>query len=340
MVRLGLAIVVTAAALAGPACAEFSADDRKAIATSGLPRTSVAAVKSGMVVAIRNRGSISTAGAVIEGITLQGEVVSSDAAQALGYRSMRSTVNVDCVRRRDLVVKMTVYSERGGKGAAVVRQVPGDWAQPSPDTYLAAVIRNVCGAAPPQMAAAPPLLPVKDAAAISVDRPDRRAASRTLPASLPAEPPLAFLTPEVVGPDQPMSTAVEARRRTAMAQLASAAPELRPAIQPMPAPRPTPSPAKPVAAKPAPAAPVPAKPSNAKPAPGKVAVQIAASSSEALAREALAKVKPRLRPPLSTQVKLVQVDGKTYHRALVTGFASRSEAQAFCGSLKSECFVR
>lgn len=333
MVRLGLTTVVamTAAALAGPASADVAASERKAIAASGLPRTSVVAVKSGMVVAIRDRGTISTAGAIIEGITLQGEVVSSEAAQFLGYRSMRSTVNVDCARRRDLVVKMTVYSQPGAKGAAVVRQVPGGWAQPSPDAYLAAVIRNVCGGAPQQLAASSPL-PAKDAAAVSVDRPVRAA---TPPRSRPAPAPEAPLPPpsmpEIVGPDQPMRTSLEARYRQPSAQLVSTsgAPELRPAIAPSsPAPKPAP---KPTPAEPA------AKP---KPKAGKLSVQIAASSSEAQALAALAKIKGKITPPLSMQVKAVVVDGKTFHRALVTGFGARSEAQAFCGALKGDCFVR
>lgn len=336
--RLGLVMVVamTAAALAGPADADVSEaapGERKAIAASGLPKTSVVAVKSGMVVAIRNRGAISTAGAVIEGITLQGEVVSHDAAQFLGYRSMRSTVNVDCVRRRDQVVKMTVYSEPGAKGAAVVRQVPGGWAQPSPDAYLAAVIASVCGGAPQQLAAASPL-PAKDAAAVSADRPVRVARPpRSRPAPVPADPLPPPSMPEVVGPDQPMRTSVEARYRAPIAQLVSnsAAPELRPAIQPSPTPKP--------AAKSAPAAP-PKPAAKPKAQPGKLSVQIAASPSESQAREALAKVKRQVAPPLSTQVKSVTVDGKTYHRALVTGFATRAEAQAFCGALKGDCFVR
>lgn len=335
--RLGLAIVVamTAAALAGPASADVAASERKAIAASGLPRTSVVAVKSGMVVAIRDRGAISTAGAIIEGITLQGEVVSSEAAQFLGYRSMRSTVNVDCVRRRDLVVKMTVYSQPGAKGAAVVRQVPGGWAQPSPDAYLAAVIRSVCGGAPPQIAAAAPL-PAKDAAEISSEF--RLPPPRSRPAPIPADPLPPPSMPEVVGPDQPMRTSVEARYRTPSAQLVSnaAAPELRPAIQPS-SPAPKSAPPAPLPAK---EAPKPAPKPKPKAAPGKLSVQIAASSSEAQALAALAKIKGKVAPPLSMQVKRVVVDGKTFHRALVSGFGARSEAQAFCSALKGDCFVR
>ena len=95
-----------ALALAGGALADsaFSAAEQRAIAASGLPRASVVSVKPDVVVAIRNRGTVSQGGGVVEGVILQGEVVSAQAAQMLGYRSLRSTVNIDCARRRDLVV--------------------------------------------------------------------------------------------------------------------------------------------------------------------------------------------------------------------------------------------
>ena len=82
-------------------------------------------VKPDVVVAIRSRGTVSQGGGVVEGVVLQGEVVSAQAAQMLGYRSLRSTVNIDCARRRDLVVKMTVFTEPGAKGVAINRHVPG-----------------------------------------------------------------------------------------------------------------------------------------------------------------------------------------------------------------------
>ncbi|WP_374534156.1 surface-adhesin E family protein, partial [Phenylobacterium sp.] len=135
-----------ALALAGGALADsaFSAAEQRAIAASGLPRASVVSVKPDVVVAIRSRGTLSQGGGVVEGVVLQGEVVSGQAAQMLGYRSLRSTVNIDCARRRDMVVKMTVFTEPGAKGVAINRHVPGGWVQPSPDAYLSDVIRAVC----------------------------------------------------------------------------------------------------------------------------------------------------------------------------------------------------
>ena len=69
-------------------------------------------------------------------------------------------------------------------------------------------------------------------------------------------------------------------------------------------------------------------------------MQIAAASSDAQARQALAKLRGRIVAPLSPDVRTVVVDGKTFHRALITGFQTRSEAQAFCAAMKGDCFIR
>ncbi len=293
-----------ALALAGGALADsaFSAAEQRAIAASGLPRASVVSVKPDVVVAIRSRGSLSQGGGVVEGVVLQGEVVSGQAAQMLGYRSLRSTVNIDCARRRDMVVKMTVFTEPGAKGVAINRHVPGGWVQPSPDAYLSDVIRAVCAALPREALAAPqPLDPAPGRAAPAAQA---RSADE----------------------DGPVRTSLDARaaRAAAPAPPAATAEPLRGTLPPPP-PAPTPK-AEP---KPAPVR-----------APGKVAVQIAASATSAQAREALGKLRGKIAPPLGTEVRSVVVDGRTFHRALVTGFRTRAEAQAFCSGLKGDCFVR
>jgi cell division septation protein DedD len=282
----------------------FSAAEQRAITASGLPRTSVVSVKSDMVVAIRSRGALSQGGGVVEGVVLQGEVVSAQAAQFVGYRSMRSTVNIDCGRRRDMVVKMTVFTEPAAKGVAINRHVPGGWVQPSPDAYLSDVIRAVCSALPRQ-AATPEVKPIEPepqlrttAAAPDADGPLRTSLdARAGRAPVPSKTPLAEDAPAPVAPP---------------VQKASApSPKAAPAASP---PRPR--------------------------APGKVAVQIAAASSDAQARQALAKLRGRIVAPLSPDVRTVVVDGKTFHRALITGFQTRSEAQAFCAAMKGDCFIR
>ncbi|WP_312161645.1 SPOR domain-containing protein [Phenylobacterium sp.] len=336
----GLAVVLAGLAVAGGALAQLNdsslnARDRRALAASGLPRASVVSVKSDMVVAIRDRGTASPGGGMVEGVVLQGEVTSAEAARALGYRSMRSTVNIDCERRRDMVVKMTVFTEPGAKGTTINRHVPGGWVQPSPDAYLAHVIRAICGPAPRLAEAAPPPAPkpaaVKPAAAPAA--PPRPRPAPPPAAIVAAEPgPQAPASPPVPSDEAPLRTGVEARltrSRPAPPAETAALPPSPPALRPL-----TPS-APEASAKPA-AKPPPARPRT----PGKVAVQIAAADSEAQARAALAKIKGKMTPPLSGAVRSVVVDGKTFHRALVTGFQTRSEAQAFCNGLKGDCFIR
>lgn len=305
--------------------ASLSASQRRAIAVSGLPRASIVSVKPDMVVAIRSRGTPSAGGGVIEGVVLQGEVVSSNAAQVMGYRSMRSTVNVDCVRRRDLVVKMAVFSESNAKGEVVNRQTPGGWVQPSPDAYLSDVMRSVCASVPrTALAETPPAVPVK-------------AASTPAPMVTPAPmaPPAGTVSPpartraSLLNEDRPVPTSVEARvarvdEPPAPLPRQVAEVRLRPTVAPPPVSKP-PAP-KPVAARPA--------------TPGKVSVQIAASPTEAQAREALARIKGRVKAPLSTSVRSVTVEGKVFHRALINGFQNRAEAQAFCASVGGACFTR
>lgn len=352
----GLAVLLTGLTMAGGALAELddsslNARDRRALAASGLPRASVVSVKADLVVAIRGRGNASPSGGMVEGVLLQGEVTSAEAARSLGYRSMRSTVNIDCVRRRDMVVKMTVFTEPGAKGTAINRHVPGGWVQPSPDAYLAHVMRAVCGSTP-RLAASEPVEPPVD------KRPAAKpvAAKPAPPKPRPPQPaptriaavepqPEAPPSPPVPSDEAPLRTAVETRFSRASERRSVAPPAETAALPPAQAQAPALRPLTPAAdreamGKPA-AKPPAAKPPAARPkAPGKVTVQIAAADSEAQARAALAKIKGKMTPPLSGAVRSVVVDGKTFHRALVTGFQTRGDAQAFCKGLKGDCFIR
>lgn len=321
-------ILAGGVAAASAQAAELTAAQRRAVNAANLPHSSIVFAGPDLVVAIRDRGVRSAGGGVVEGVTLQGEVTSEETAQALGYKSMRSTLNVDCVRRRDLVTKMTVYAQANGKGLAIVRQVPGDWAQPSPGAYLAAVNRAVCGSEAPLAKVAPSKAPVR-----AQPRPRGETAEISSP-SLRSGPTMAVAVNE--DPDTPMTTAIEAGFRTRPTGQAQPGPE-----RAMPA-----TPASPPALRGPVTAPMVSKrPPAATPSPhpataGKVAVQVAASATEGQAREALTRLKRRIAPPLSTEVRTVVVDGRTYHRAIIKGFQTRGEAQAFCASLSSECFVR
>ena len=129
---------------------------------SGLPRGWVVAIKPEIVVAIRDRDTLKV-GESLQKVRLQGEATDEDTADRLGYRSMRSVVEINCDTRRDRVVEMEAFPQHDLKGAGQKRAVPGGWAQPSEDAFLADVIRAVCRAprpAPSEIAAAsPPLRP-------------------------------------------------------------------------------------------------------------------------------------------------------------------------------------
>lgn len=335
-------IGVTLAALACTAVAQVADGDltpaqRRAISASGLPRALVVSVKRDLVVAIRNRGT-SKGGVLVEGITLQGEVVGAEAARALGFKSMRSTVNVDCARRRDMVTRMIIYPESQGRGEAIQRQVPGGWMQPSPDAYLGDVIRAVCaGVSPP---AAVPL--EKTERAPPVQRPIRQAAATPTAKPAPrsvAPPPFEPLPPPAPYGSELMVTAVGVRpapQPTAQ-PVSQASQALRPSVQP-PAVAAVKRPPRLAAAAVKREPPTPAVSA----APGKVRVQIAAVATAAKAREALARL-GSLPRPLSQSVQATTADGRVLHRALVTGFATRAEASAFCARVHGrggDCFIR
>ncbi len=109
-------------------------------------------------------------------------------------------------------------------------------------------------------------------------------------------------------------------------------------------------PITPVIAKPAPAKPPAAiKPAVAKanaPAPGEPVVQIGAFSSAALAERGwsdTASLMPGRMAGRTSKVERADLNGKTFYRSFVGGFASRAEAQSFCAALKAagkSCIVR
>ena len=320
-VRVRLLVALAGAAVAhgaaaGPSDTALTAGQRRAIAASGLPRAAIVSVKPDMVVAIRSRGTPSAGGGVIEGVILQGEVVSNTAAQMMGYRSMRSTVNVDCVRRRDQVVKMAVFSQPNAKGEMVNRQTPGGWVQPSPGAYLFDVMGDIC-ASVPRAVREEPLMPKGVATKV--------APAALKPTAIPAKPAPSPIRQSLLEEDRPVPTAYETR----MARSDPAAP-VTPIVPQEPRPQPQ--------ATPRPAAPKPVVPRPAKP--GKVSVQIAASPTERQAREALARIKSAVSSPLSTSVRSVTIGGKVFHRALINGFQNRADAQAFCAGLGGGCFIR
>jgi hypothetical protein len=86
-----------------------------------------------------------------------------------------------------------------------------------------------------------------------------------------------------------------------------------------------------------------AKPAEQASGPQDLRVQLAALDSEAGARLVLDGVRPQIRPPLVTEVEPATVRGTAVYRSVVRGFASMSDAAAFCDRLKAldrACLVR
>jgi len=103
-----------------------------------------------------------------------------------------------------------------------------------------------------------------------------------------------------------------------------------------------PAPPPPQPSPPQPSSPQPSPPQPPPKAGGPFAAQIGAYSSEAAARAALAGLGARL-AGRGTRIESAQVDGKTWRRALVTGFPDRGEAGRFCDGLQQAgkaCFPR
>lgn len=168
-----------------------------------------------------------------------------------------------------------------------------------------------------------------------------------------------FVPPPEQPAARPAASAVQPPPPPAAAPTApvAAGPALRPALPPAAPPAPPkavaaepalPS-AKPVAVKPAAPKPVAAKPAEATPAAaakGGAAVQIGAVSSTALADKAwndAVHIAPGLAAGKGKGVEKIEKDGKVLYRTAVTGFASKSDAAAFCAKLKAAgkaCFVK
>lgn len=254
-------------------------------------------------ISIRARGAAE--GGVIRGVELTGEAADEDAARAYGFRSMRQVVDVDCTSRRDRVVQMQAFPGHGQRGEAAARRAPGQWAQPSPDAYLADVISAVCRGGAIPRDAAPPQLHASAA-----------------PAAPAFEPPHAVAIAAADPPPAP-----PAPRRPA--------PVLRAApVRAAAAPKPAPVLAAPIAAVAIVSGPLSPR---AAPAPAAAAArgraftaQVGAAASPEGARQALGRVAGLMAGGVAGRVEAATVGGRLYYRASVEGFASREAAAGFC----------
>ena len=231
---------------------------------SGLPHSAVVSIKPEIVVGFRVAKNTWLPS---EKIGLQGEVVDDAAADQLGYRSMRSLVEVNCETRRDRVVEMEVFALPNLKGVGQKRLLPGGWVQPSEDAYMADVIRAVCK----RHAVEPgPKSPTGPAPAVKLDKPK-------------------------------------------------------------------------IAAVPSPQAPIAAELRPLPLAPQTFTLQVGALDSEVAAHAALSKFSGLSGKERPTRIETINLDARTYYRALIDGFANRPEAQAYCAQvakLHGPCLIR
>jgi hypothetical protein len=349
-----MAALFASLALPGPAAAQSANQKIQSdlfAARTGLPRGWVVSNKPGIVVAIRDRDSLATR-APGEKIRLQGEVVDDESVERLGYRSMRSVVEINCETRRDRVLEMEVFDSPNLKGTGQRRTVPGGWVQPSQDAYMADVIRTVCRGAPrlaePVVAAAtpappPPPPPPQVVRPATPKPPVREPISRILEARAEVFPAVDDRPPEPRVPASPEAPIATAPRLPRLAQADMPAAPTAPA-PPVPAASAPPPAAKPVVA-------APARPKPKPPAPGPVhravtgglTVQVGALDSDADAWRALRGLAPLTAGGFMPQVQPVKIGDRTFYRALVSGFADRADALAFCAQVTRRggtCLIR
>jgi hypothetical protein len=310
-VGLAAAIVAGGAAQA-QAQAQVPSNDQlvaRMTAWTRLPKRSIAAVKPDVMVAIVRPGVRNRASEIVEDVVVQSEAADEASAQAAGWRSMRSQVDIACKTRSNRFRRVSLYSGHNLSGTARAHTPPEGWIHPTSKAPMFDVIAAVCGVAPqtippgqivaqtPPPATRPPPIQVGQAA------PPPRRSQSLVGADLPE-------------PDSPMP----ARAATAPA---------------------TPMPMQ----SQAPIAAAPARPVAAKHTSGSGVVQIAAFQTGAEAQQALAAFAQTAlgqTPGLSPRIETARVKGVVYYRAVLDGFGTIADASAFCGSIKAAggaCFV-
>jgi len=281
-------------------------------------------------------------------IGLDMEAKTTAAVTRLGFESLRAVADIDCGKAANRFITATAFDQPALAGPGRARVVTGQWVQPSSDSYMAAVIAQVCEAHTAVAASSRPPPVVKEMAAAP---PPPAAAPAHAAAASPAP---AVAAPEAAPAPQPSPPQV--------VKFSGGHPVPAPTAAPPPAAAPAPPPAAPATAVAPPAAPQPSgpevvrfssAPAGAAPATAapsfipKVAgdriAQVAASASEHDAEKVLRELKGLIAPPLTTTIEQAVVGTAHVYRADVVGFATAADAKAFCRSaaqISKTCWVR
>jgi len=308
---LGLTLVLMGAV---PASAQDVAHDQlvaRMTAWTRLPRRAIVSVQPDVMVAIlrpgvRNRD-------LVEGVVLQSEAADEAAAQAAGWRSMRSEIDISCAARSNRFQRVSFYSGHNLTGAPRPHTPPGGWIHPTAKAYMFDVIAAVCG---PERPGAAPTMVAAQAPATS-----------SPPVNIIQAPPPRHPT-SLVGADLPEADAPMPANRPATVAAAAPPPQSQPAMTPRSAPT------------------YAAAPSQAPRHAGVGVVQIAAFPTAAESEQALgafAQTPAGQTPGLSRRIETARVKGVLYYRAVIAGFGSTAEAAALCAEIKQSggaCFVR
>ncbi|OYX35547.1 MAG: hypothetical protein B7Y99_03285 [Caulobacterales bacterium 32-69-10] len=291
-----------------PTSRDFSAVARWLERESGVARRDLVAVHDDLAWAMAPISGERLAG---QPAVMRVEALDAAAWRRLGGRSAIVFLDPDCEARRATVRSADIYAASNLLGD--VRRGVEPSALPVTPDALAAVALGLCRGAVPRPQ------PVAVAVAAPVSPP----APKPAPAPRPAPPPPA---PPPVQVARPAPTIQAAPPPT---------PPTRPAVAAGPAAAPVSPPASVIAqAAPSPPSP-PAPPPQPAPAAGPT-VQIGAFGSSGAAMVAFSELvaaQPRLLAGKLQRLEPVAVQAGTLYRAVLTGFSTEAEAQAFCRAL-------
>ena len=307
VICMGFGLLAASAGVVGAQEVRRDKLEARMIAWTRLSKRAIVAVKPDVMVAILRAGVRAKTGDPVEGVVLQSEAADEGAAQSLGWRSMRSEVDISCAARGNRFRKVTRYSGHNLTGAPQAHTPPTGWIHPTAKAYMFDVIAAVCG---PETPGSAPTIAV----------PMTAAASATIASASRARHPATLVGADLPEADTPMPS-----------------PGPAPASSPPPPTLPPATP--PVTARSGP-------PLAADPRAGNSVVQIAAFPTAAESERALsvfAQTGPGRTAGVSRRIEAARVRGVVYYRAILTGFGSKGAALTFCALIKrggGDCFVR